>query len=99
MSFFTKGGFMSGYDESSIKILSRDEIEQFDWHRIRCLAEEYRRPVEWIERGFEAARLAGISPDYFVDKYIKHQPLEINIEFMEIYKSLMDEAKRGKGKR
>lgn len=48
------------YDENSIRILTLAEILKFDWHRAEQLAEEYRVPVQWVKRGFEASRRMGI---------------------------------------
>lgn len=60
-----------GYSAKDIRILRDDEIiERFDWAKIGSLAAQYRRPEEWIERGFRACDEVGVSHDYFVGRYL-----------------------------
>ena len=67
---------MSTYTASSIRVLEAVEItERFTWARVAALADQYRRPAAWIERGLEACRRAGIDDDYFVTRYLRREPI------------------------
>ena len=71
------------YTASSIAILS--DIERisdptFDWELAQQLAGDFCRPVEFIERGILACREAGISPEYFIDRYLLKKPIPMNEE-------------------
>lgn len=69
----------NGYTAASIRILQPEEIvERFEWAAIGSLAAQYRRPAAWIERGFAACQAAGVSPDYFVARYLEGQDLPRN---------------------
>jgi hypothetical protein len=64
------------YNADSIRILDPAEIsERFTWARIGELAARYNRSPAWIERGLEACRRAGISDDYFVQRYLQREPI------------------------
>lgn len=64
------------YDASSIRILAPEQAqERFFWAKAGTLAAEYSRPVEWIERGLLACERAGVPHDYFINRYLKKQPL------------------------
>jgi hypothetical protein len=64
------------YDASSIHILAPEQAqEQFFWAKAGALAAEYCRPSEWIERGLLACERVGVPHDYFIDRYLKKQPL------------------------
>lgn len=79
-----------GYNAESIKVLSDSEAtEKFPWKKIEYLADKYNLGQEPIKRGFEASFLLGISPDYYINKYIKKMPLDVNEEFSEVYKELL----------
>lgn len=82
------------YDENSIRILTAAEVNQFDWHRAEILAKEHSQPVEWVKRGFEASRRLGISPDYFVEKYILHNDLPGNSEFEMVFREVLNEVRK-----
>ena len=67
---------MSDYNASSIRILEPTEIiQRFTWARVAELAERYRKPAAWIERGLEACRRAGVGDDYFVQRYLQRLPV------------------------
>lgn len=69
----------NGYTAASIRILKREEVAQrFEWAAIGALAAQFQRPVVWIERGFAACQAAGVSPDYFVEKYLEGRDLPKN---------------------
>ena len=38
----------------------------------------FELPAAWIERGFAACQAAGVSPDYFVERYLEGQDLPRN---------------------
>ena len=60
-----------GYSAKDIKILSDMEvIDRFDWAKVGALAAQYNRPAEWIERGLGACAEVGVSPDYFIRRYL-----------------------------
>ena len=62
----------AAYNASSIRILEPTEIsERFIWARVAELADRYRRPAQWISRGLEACRRAGIDDAYFVSRYLE----------------------------
>ena len=67
---------MIDYNADSIRILEPAEItERFTWARIGELAARYNRSAAWIERGLEACRRAGIDDAYFVQRYLKREPI------------------------
>jgi len=69
------------YGAKNIVILrepDRMENPMFDWELSQRLADEYTRPVEWIKRGILACRGAGVTPQYFIDRYLLRIPLPMN---------------------
>ena len=81
---------MTEYNASSIRVLTAKEIQDnFDWNRAAQVAKDYQRPVEFINRGFEACRLAGLSPEWFINKYLEKEDVPDNEEFTEVYKDLL----------
>ena len=61
------------YTAADIRVLTSDEIDtRFTWARVGALAEQYSRPCDWIARGLEACRRAGVDPDYFIARYLQH---------------------------
>lgn len=79
------------YDASSIQI---KHAHEFDYHQIEAMVAKYARSIDFIRRGFESCRLAGVDPDYFISKYLKKDPLPEIPEVTEINKSLQTEAYR-----
>jgi hypothetical protein len=81
-----------GYDASTIKILSPDEVaEKFEWAKAGELAHKYKRDVNWIESGLEACRRAGISQDYFIGRYLeKDETIPKNTMVEQAYRDLRD---------
>jgi hypothetical protein len=66
-----EGGDMT-YTADSITILSEQEtLERFFWAKSGALAEQYRKPVDWIERGLQACERVNIPHDYFIDRYLR----------------------------
>ena len=69
------------YDEHSIQILTQPEVtEIFEWAEIGALAHQYGMPVKLIERGFAACAAVGISPEYFVKRYLMN---DRSVQFRE----------------
>jgi len=67
------------YTASNIVILTTAEIaDRFGWVKVAELAERYRRPEQWIARGLEACRRAGVDPDYFERRYVQRQDIPRN---------------------
>jgi len=67
------------YTASNIVILTTAEIaDRFGWVKVAELAERYRRPEQWIARGLEACRRAGVDPDYFERRYLQRQDIPRN---------------------
>lgn len=56
------------YDASCIKITSG---EQFDWAIEGSLAERYGKDLGFVQRGLLSCMLAGVSRDFFIDRYLK----------------------------
>jgi hypothetical protein len=69
----------NAYTAASIRILQPDEIiHRFEWAAIGSLAAQYQRPAAWIERGFAACQAAGVSVDYFVERYLEKREVPRN---------------------
>jgi hypothetical protein len=71
------------YAASNIVILDASERmsnPMFDWELAEDLAHEFTRPVEWIKRSISACREAGVSPEYFIDRYILRKSIPMNEE-------------------
>lgn len=59
------------YDADSIRILAPAEVvARFEWATIGELAHRFGTPAKLIERGFAACARVGVSPDYFVGRYL-----------------------------
>lgn len=56
------------YTADAIKIC---DGSQFDWVIEGSLAAQYGRDIDFIKRGLEACKLANVSFDYFIDRYLK----------------------------
>jgi hypothetical protein len=64
------------YTAASIRILSDAEVvDRFDWAKVGALAVEYKRDEGWIRRGLAACETAGVSADYFIDRYLRKLPI------------------------
>ncbi len=86
------------YDEKSNRILREEEIDRFDWSSTARLADEHHLPLEWVKRGFEAARRIGADPEYFVQRYILKTEIttipEFEAVFLEIVREERDRSQR-----
>jgi len=79
---------VDSYKAQSIKVLENPE-DEFPWLKIELLAAKHKLPVDWIRKGFEASFQLGISPDFFIDKYVlKIKGMEKNLELIEVFKDL-----------
>jgi hypothetical protein len=75
------------YTAKNIKI---KEYSEDIWSQAISLAEEYGKPVAFIERGLEACQLARVGNDYFIDRYLKEdKSVAINREVNEISRELL----------
>jgi len=64
------------YTAAHIQILDAGQAaHRWFWAEAGLLATQYRRPEEWIRRGLLACETVGVSHDYFVDRYLKKQPI------------------------
>lgn len=87
---FERGAKVSGdYNASCIKILDQAEINRrWNWANAARLAEQYKRPQAWIERGLRACEAAGVDPAYFLDRYLKRLPIPRNEAVEAAYREL-----------
>ncbi len=79
------------YTASSIVIMGASERisnPMFDWELAEDLAHEFTRPVEWIKRSILACREAGVSPQYFIDRYLIKKPTPMNKDVDEAFRCL-----------
>mgnify|MGYP003376510152 CR=1 FL=1 len=78
---------MTAYTAANIHILTPSEVaSRFTWARAVELAERYRKPAAWIERGLEACRRAGVDGDYFIARYLQRAPIarHAGVDFCEV---------------
>jgi hypothetical protein len=60
------------YTAANIRILSRDEVTaRWEWAEAGALAIKYGVPEGWVRRGLKACMAAGVSPDYFIRRYLE----------------------------
>lgn len=77
------------YDASSIRVLRDDEIaDRFDWAKIGALASEFGVSEEWVRRGFAACREAGVPEQYFIERYLRKNPIPEHEGVTAAYKAL-----------
>jgi hypothetical protein len=85
------------YTSSSIIVLSNTEVRsdsRFDWEWAQELAQEFRRDPEWIDRGIRACREAGADPQYFIDRYLHHEPIPMNHDVDRVFREIFWGANR-----
>lgn len=70
------------YDASNIHVLKEHDMANpmFDWVLIDALSVKYNRDKEWIARSIAACREAGVSPKYFIDRYLERTGSPLNID-------------------
>lgn len=62
------------YDASAIQILDSEQVcQKFVWAKAGTLAERYKKPLAWIERGLQACDRIGIDHSFFIQKYLERQ--------------------------
>jgi len=67
------------YTAADIKILATGQVvHRWVWAEVGLLATQYRRSEEWIRRGLLACDAAGVSHDYFVDRYLRKLPIPLH---------------------
>lgn len=81
------------YTAKNIRILTNAEISEFEWVKCSDLAAKHKKPLTFIERGFECCRRLGIEPDYFINKYLKKKSITPMPEFEKVYKEILQEEK------
>ena len=84
------------YEAKNIAILREpDRIDNpmFDWELSQRLADEYTRPVEWIKRSIRACREAGVSPQYFIDRYLIKSGIEMNQSVDQEFRTILGAMK------
>ena len=80
------------YTADSIRILDHSEAcQRFGWLDAETLAARYRRPAQWIARGLEACRRAGVDRQYFIDRYLEHKPVPRNELVDAAFRELLNE--------
>lgn len=81
------------YDHTNIKILSEEELNQFDFIYVQELANEYHKDPRFIQRGLEAARLSNYPIEDWIQRYLKHDlATPATKELLEISMELQKEA-------
>ena len=83
------------YTASNIVIMGEPERisnPMFDWELAEDLAHEFTRPVEWIKRGILACREAGITPLYFIDRYLLRKSLLMNKDVDQASRAIQGET-------
>ena len=83
------------YTAADIRVLTEKEVDaRFTWARVSALAERYSRPTDWIARGLEACRRAGVDPDYFIARYLERDaatPFDSAVD--EAMREILEEAR------
>jgi hypothetical protein len=76
---------MENYDASKIKILTDVEaVERMPWLEAETLAAKYNKDVDFIRRGLQSCRSAGISEKYFIKRYLEEDkaiPLDQAVDY------------------
>jgi hypothetical protein len=90
-----------GYDEDSIKVLSKREIEEFSFAAAERLSRDYPHvPSQVIERMLTAAQWSGESRERVIGRYLDgDRSIILGETFFEVYRELMeDERKKFEGR-
>ena len=75
------------YNASSIKIKT---VMDDGWFRIKDVAEKHGLDMKHVSRAYEACSLAGVSFDYYVNRYVLKQPVPFNPLVDEIMRDILD---------
>jgi len=86
------------YTAKDIKILSPEEILEFDFALTEHFIKEYFKPKDFIQRGMEATRLCGLCPrQFFEARYLKgDKTIPVPAEFIIISRELQKAAHQNK---
>lgn len=80
------------YTAANIKV---QEFTDDIWSQAVSLAQEYGKPVAFIERGLEACQLARVGNSYFINRYLKEdKSVKLNKEVNEISRDLLAKIRR-----
>lgn len=86
---------MNDYTADNIVILPMAEVaERFSWAKVEQLAQQYNRPNSWIANGLKACERAGVPDDYFIDRYLRKQPIPMREDVNEAMRELWKEENR-----
>jgi hypothetical protein len=73
------------YDASCIKILHDAEVfERMPWLEAETLAAKYGKDADFVRRGLQACRSAGVGEEYFIKRYLegdKSIPMDESVEY------------------
>ena len=72
------------YNAGSITFHEEKFDPIMDWRHAENWAAQYNTPIEWLERAIKYCRLAGESPQYVEDRYLKKIDIPINREIDRI---------------
>ena len=92
---------MGEYNEDSIRVLSKREVDEYCFAAAERLARDYPHvPSQVIERMLVAAEYSGESRDRVVARYLDGDKSVIVSEvFFEVYRELMEDERRKVEKR
>ena len=81
------------YTAANIHVLDAGQIaHRWFWAEAGLLATQYRRPEEWIRRGLLACEAVGVPHEYFVDRYLRKQPIPLHPGVDAAMRALLDRA-------
>ena len=82
------------YTAADIVILDQaDVLERFFWAKANELAYQYKRPLEWIERGLQACERVNMPHDYFIDRYLKKLDIPKHDGVSSAMQDILDEVR------
>ncbi len=82
------------YTAANIQVLDTGQIaHRWFWAEAGLLATQYRRPEEWIRRGLLACEAVGVPHEYFVDRYLRKQPIPLHPGVDAAMRALMERTK------
>lgn len=89
----SNGGFMSDYTAKDIKVLSdAASAKRFGYEKAQELSEIYPSTSKrFFETLVEACQLCNFDPDQAAMKYCEGYPVQLPVEFQEIFSDLMKE--------
>ena len=82
------------YSADNMKINKEKFDQRYDWRLAEDLATKYTKPIEWIRRSIKACRLSGVSPEYFIDKYLMKKDIEKNELVSENMRNMVIDCNR-----